>query len=212
MGERPRLVRFILDPALTLVFWKLYIIHRFVSLPKKRKGRTGDEDRESQPRNPPPNSTPAPILHTPAVGTNTPSSDQSVLSPATMEIITAARLRAEEPDGAILNCVAISETCFKIGRITVPPSIALVMNGISQPSPGTPYSHENPPPHWGEVKELTSDPKATRAFLSGGWRDVPPAGRWWEHALTGSVEQTRKMNLELLDGLRRSMEGAKALY
>jgi hypothetical protein len=129
-----------------------------------------------------------------------------------MEIIAAARLRSEEPDGAILNCVAISETCFKIGRITVPPSIALVMNGFSQPSTGVPYSHENPPPAWRNVKELTSDLKATRAFLTGGWRDVPPAERWWEHALTGSIEQTRKRNFELLDGLRRSMEGGKALY
>jgi hypothetical protein len=128
-----------------------------------------------------------------------------------MEIIATARLRAEEPDGATLNCVAISETCFKIGRITVPPSIAMVMNGISQPSMGAPYSHENPPPFWSKVKELRSNPEAMRAFLKGGWRDVPPEERWWEHALTGSVEQTRKTNLELLDGLRRSMEGAKAL-
>lgn len=130
-----------------------------------------------------------------------------------MDIITAARLRAEEPDGATLNCVAISETCFKIGRITVPPSIALVMNGISQPSStGIRYSHENPPPYWNKVKDLTRDPAAIRAFLTGGWRDVPPSERWWESALTGSIEQTRKTNLELLDGLRRSMEGAKALY
>ena len=129
-----------------------------------------------------------------------------------MEIIAAARSRSEEPDGATLNCVAISETCFKIGRITVPPSIALVMNGITQPSIGTPYSHENLPPYWHKVAELMSDPKAMRAFLTGGWREVPHAERWWEHALTGSIEQTRKSNLELLDGLRRSMEGAKALY
>jgi hypothetical protein len=135
-----------------------------------------------------------------------------MISPTTMEIIAAARSRSEEPDGATLNCVAISETCFKIGRITVPPSIALVMNGITKPSIGTPYSPENPPPHWNKVKELTSDPKVIRDFLSGGWREVPPAERWWEHALTGRIEQTRKTNLELLDGLRRSMEGAKAVY
>ena len=130
-----------------------------------------------------------------------------------MEIIDAARLRSDEPDGTTLNCVAVSETCFKIGRITVPPLIALVMNGISPPSAdGTPYSHENPPPYWDKVQELTRDPKAIRAFLSGGWRDVPPAERWWENVLTGSIEERRKTNLELLDGLRRSAEGAKALY
>jgi len=183
-----------------------------VSRPTKRKGRAGTKDRESQPRQPSSNSAPAPILHTPAVGTNTPSYDQSSLSPATMEIVAAAGLRSEDPDGSTLNCVAISETCFKYGRITVPPAIALVMNGITQSSTDTPYSHENPPPYWHKVKGLTSDPEAIQAFLRGGWRDVPPAERWWEHALTGSIEQTRRANLELLDGLRRSMEGAKALY
>ena len=193
---------------------KLYIIHRFVSPQKKGKGRgrARNEDRESQPRNPPPNSAPAPILHTPAVGTDTPSSSQTTISPDAMKTIADARLRAEEPDGATLNCVAVSEVCFKLGRITVPPSIALALNGISQPSPGIPYSHKNPPPHWNKVTELTSDPKAIRAFLSGGWREVPAAECWWEHALAGPVEATRKANLELVDGLRRSMEGAKALY
>ena len=86
------------------------------------------------------------------------------------------------------------------------------MNGITKPSTGAPYSHENPPPYWNKVKELTSDPKVLRDFLSGGWREVPLAERWWEHALTGPIEQNRKTNLELLDGLRRSMEGAKAVY
>lgn len=198
--------------SLTLPFRQLYIIHRFVSRPTK-KSRARAKDTESQPRQLSSNSVPAPILHIPAIGTNTPpSSGQSMLSQAAMERITAARSRSEEPDGATINCVAISETCFKIGRITVPPSIAFAMNGISLPSTGAPYSHENPPPYWDKVKELTSDPKATRAFLSGGWRDVPPAERWWEHALTGQIEQTRRANLEFLDGLRRSMEGAKALY
>ena len=193
--------------VLTLPFSQIYLIHRFVSRPT-RKGK----DKERRPRNPAANSAPVPILHTPSLGTNTPPSGPSMLSPATMEIIAAARSRSEEPDGATINCVAISETCFKIGRITVPPSIVFALNGISQPSIGTPYSHENPPPYWGKVNDLIDDPKAIRAFLSGGWREVPPAERWWEHALTGTVEQTRKTNLELLDGLRRSMEGAKALY
>ena len=191
---------------------QLYIIHRFVSHPTKKGRRAGAKDKEDQPRQPSSNSAPVPILHTPAIGTITPSSGESLIPLATMEIIAAARSRSEEPDGATLHCVAISETCFKIGRITVPPSIALVMNGISQPPTGAPYSHENPPPYWDKVKELTSDPKTIVAFLRGGWREVPAAERWWEHALTGPIEQTRKSNLELLDGLRRSMEGAKALY
>lgn len=36
----------------------------------------------------------------------------------------------EEPDGATLHCVSVSELCFKIGRITVPPAVVLGLEGF----------------------------------------------------------------------------------
>jgi hypothetical protein len=46
-------------------------------------------------------------------------------------------------------------------------------------------------------------------FLKGGWRDVPEDERWWEDALDGPIEEQRKANLEILDPVRKGMEGAR---
>ncbi|KAF7795846.1 hypothetical protein EIP86_007013 [Pleurotus ostreatoroseus] len=106
----------------------------------------------------------------------------------------------EEPDGATLHCVSVSELCFKIGRITVPPAVVLGVEGFhrrpdptsaptastSSPSdtndtPQTPerYTHAHPPPSF--VRALALQPHADLArghlrtlqrFLREGWKDV----------------------------------------
>lgn len=57
-----------------------------------------------------------------------------------------------------------------------------------------------------------ADPHAIKAFLCGGWRDVPAEERWWEQALGGVVEEKRKVTLELVQDIRHGMAGAKAVY
>lgn len=164
------------------------------------------------------NSNFIPDAHTPTTetetGTNTPSNINEAKSPGAVSALAESALRKEEPDGTTLNCVAVAELCFKLGRITVPPAIALAMNGFSVASPdGTPYSHDNPPPHWGAVQKLLSLPNATQQqFLRSGWREVPVEERWWEQALGGAVEKKRLVNLELMRGVQQGMEGAKAVY
>ncbi|OCH89373.1 hypothetical protein OBBRIDRAFT_794324 [Obba rivulosa] len=65
-----------------------------------------------------------------------------------------------EPDGATRHCVALSAMCFKIGRITVPPALALACDGFCAPPSASggetleDYSHTNPPPHWKHVLAL----------------------------------------------------------
>ncbi|KIJ89474.1 hypothetical protein K443DRAFT_16074 [Laccaria amethystina LaAM-08-1] len=60
---------------------------------------------------------------------------------------------SEEPDGATVHTIALSQMCFKVGCITVPPAIVLASNGFSVPSEEglIPYSLSNPPPHWDKV-------------------------------------------------------------
>jgi len=186
----------------------VYMITRYVSHPKDRRSK--DAVSGSLP---PLDSTPAPAIHTPATGTNTPSASSNSYSAAAMRLLAESGLRKEEPDGATLNCVNISEICFKMGRMTVPPALVLALNGFSGASTSDkPYSRENAPPHMEKVRKLLANPKDIRAFLGGGWRELPPEERWWEEALGGAVEEKRKVSLELIQGVRRGMEGAKVVY
>lgn len=130
----------------------------------------------------------------------------------------------QEPDGATLHCVAISQLCFKHGRITVPPALVLAASGFCAPPSSTSnsasaYSHSNPPPHFSHVQELIS-PRASRKYrdlLRGGWKNIPEAERWWVDALGGVVEDRRKASVEGLEGdgpmgaLRRGLEGARSV-
>jgi hypothetical protein len=119
-----------------------------------------------------------------------------------------------EPDGAIVHCIAISDMVMKIGRITVPPAIAIACEGFSRPSPNpaAPYSATNPPPHWESVQNIwrsggEDGAEAMREFLSGGWKRVPEKQRWWNDALGGPVEARRLANLRMVQGVRGGMEG-----
>ncbi|KAL0578676.1 hypothetical protein V5O48_003296 [Marasmius crinis-equi] len=122
-----------------------------------------------------------------------------------------------ESDGATVHAIAVSQLCFKMGRITVPPALVFASNGLSKPPPSTfppspaGFSHANPPPHWRIVKSMISrleggDIKNLRALYTGGWKDVPASQRWWEQALGGDLELQRQENMEKLSLLKRGRE------
>ena len=139
---------------------------------------------------------------------------------------TPRRAPIVEPDGALLHCVAVSQLCFKWGRLTVPPAVVLASDGftkpyceaegegINDPIKGA-YSRTHPPPNWLNSQSLRVPPQGSmddfRAFLGGGWRDVPDGERWWEDALNGSIEARRQANLEILDTLRQALEQARSV-
>lgn len=146
----------------------------------------------------------------------------------TMRAITATQLNiSEEPDGATLHCISVSQVCFKHGRITFPPGILLAASGFSAPpsseSTTGGYSHSNPPPQYPHIQSLNPwrSPQKYREFVRGGWRDVPETERWWVDALGGVVEEQRRVNVEGLVGnleangpmglLRRGMDGARTV-
>ncbi|KAK0495703.1 hypothetical protein EDD18DRAFT_1170424, partial [Armillaria luteobubalina] len=114
----------------------------------------------------------------------------------------------EEPDGAIVHCISISQFCFKIGRITIPPALVLAINGFSIGD----YSLENPPPSYVATKKIFEQPdsKAMKKFLMGGWRDVPKEERWWEVALGGDIEKMRAERLTAMEEIRLGMDAPKA--
>ena len=202
----------------------MFIVHKFVSKPQSKRLETSkfntpkstgpDQGVQNVQDTPLPDQAEAPSVLTPFVSS---SQDTSIALKA-----AAARLAsAAEPDGAIVHTVAVSECCFKIGRITVPPALVIAVNGLSTPpldsgSSLTEYSKANPPPHWAKVKAIASAPfggsmKKLTELFTGGWRDVPESERWWDSALTGTVEQKRKTRLEVVESLRSRMEETGAL-
>lgn len=203
----------------------LFIFHRFVSKPKGKK--------PAKTQNPPQSATPDQavqnVLHaslrTQAEATpssSTPLGASSQDTSTALKAAVASLISTGEPDGAVLHTISVSEVCFKIGRITVPPALAIAANGFSAPpsefgdSSLTTYSKTNPPPNWAKAKAVMSVPlggstKKLKELFVGGWRDVPESERWWDQALSGVVEQRRKTRLEAVASLRSGMEGAKAL-
>lgn len=125
----------------------------------------------------------------------------------------AVQLAGEEPDEAILHTIQISQICFKIGRITVPPGLVLGADGFTG-FPG--YSLANPHPQWAQAKKVMSKPmggslRKLRELMTGGWKDVPETERWWDQALGIAVEERRLKNLAQMECLRKGLDGARTL-
>ncbi|KAG5637152.1 hypothetical protein H0H81_005596 [Sphagnurus paluster] len=207
---------------------QFYIVAKFVTKPKKgRKKGTPTTSTSTTTVN-----TSAPV--TPIPGTTPPSDKTPQDTSEALKAAAASLAGGPEPDGAILHTVVVSQCCFKIGRITVPPGIVFAVNGFSasppssvspsQPSaqtapeisPAPRYSRTNPPPHWPRAKAVMShprggSPRALAALFAGGWRNVPQAERWWDTAMGGSVEERRVKALEQINALGVGMAGARGV-
>ncbi|KAI6030091.1 hypothetical protein EDC04DRAFT_2712989 [Pisolithus marmoratus] len=220
----------------------LYVIARYVTPPKRRRIDKATSNgavtthNESQADS---DTNISPPKHLNLNGTATPStdgfiSDTDKLEKTLTEALAATNKRSRtpivEPDGSVLHCIAVSQLCFKQGRISVPPVVALACEGFCKPPPHpvnvgaesgfmpTKYSVSNPPPHWAKVQAMRVPPtgsmKRFKEFLVGGWKTNAEdmGNKWWEEALSGPIEETRKKNLEVLHALRAGMESVRGIY
>ncbi|EED84659.1 predicted protein [Postia placenta Mad-698-R] len=188
---------------------------------------------------------PVPLLHTPAtpllLTSGTPE-DAATPVRATPDakpdahavaVAAALRMHADPDDDVTLHCVAVSEVCFKVGRITVPPALVLTCDGMcdaraaaagsgssdgaggegDDAAAGEGFSHARPPPFWAEVKRLRGSELelgGLRAFYEVG---APEDGgedggaRWWEAALGGEVEARRRAGMAVVGALKTGMDG-----
>ncbi len=124
----------------------------------------------------------------------------------------SAQLAGKEPDESVLHTIHIAQVCFKMGRITVPPNLALAANGFTGIQG---HSVTRPHSQWLEAKKIMSKPmggntKRMRDLMIGGWRHVPEPERWWDQAFS-EVEEQRVKNLSFIDGLRKGLEHARTL-
>jgi len=125
----------------------------------------------------------------------------------------AAQLAGQEPDGAILHTLHVSQICFKIGRITIPPNVVLGANGFTG-LPG--FSVTKPHAEWQEAKKAMSkplggSPTKMKELMTRGWKNVIESERWWDQALGPEVEEQRVKNLALIEELRKGLEHARML-
>ncbi|KAG7091242.1 hypothetical protein E1B28_010293 [Marasmius oreades] len=213
--EIPILAKY--EVRMTIGAWDekwVYVICRFVTNRKRpRKNATPQKTSEGTHS----------LIHAPIDDTNSGSSSSATPLPSQMSdnsdnIVKAltAKLVTEEPDGSTLHTVSISQMCYKVGRITVPPVMVFASNGMSGPPPPTSelqqqaserYSHTNPPPHWRYVREKSV--KQMNELFKGGWKSTPPEERWWEQAMGSIAEEKRLERLEVLGRLRKAMEGMR---
>ncbi|KAK0205239.1 hypothetical protein DFS33DRAFT_1326818 [Desarmillaria ectypa] len=112
---------------------------------------------------------------------------------------------SEEPDEAVVHCVSISQVCFKIGRITVPPALVLALSGCSEGN----YTRANPPPGYLVAQKIVVEGQA-KDILKGRWKCVPKSERWWEEAFGESIEKIRMERLAAMEDIRLGMQREKA--
>jgi len=153
-------------------------------------------------------STGTPLLSVTPNSQNTPAHDTENALNAVV-----AGLPVEEPDGATLHTIVISQLCFKVGRITVPPQLVLGANGFTGAEG---YSVSSPHPEWDIARKQILKPyggnlKKLKALFVGGWREIPEDERWWDHALGKAVEDQRLKNLAAIEGLRKGLEAARTI-
>ncbi|KAJ7768942.1 hypothetical protein B0H16DRAFT_273697 [Mycena metata] len=222
--EIPMLTRY--DVRTSIGAWDekwIWFISRFVKPPSKKSSSKRSNKNaidNSQEQLIPSLKTPATPLTdggiTPLIngvnGVNGTSAEPDAVSRALL-----ARAKQEmEPDGAVLYTVAVSQLCYKHGRITVPPAVILAANGFYSgpaPSPSSTSTstststsanrspNQGKPPHWPTVAALNAADAmpALAKFYAGGWRDAPAGERWWEDAFAASEEE-RKVRMGVFVG------------
>ncbi|KAK4683865.1 hypothetical protein P7C73_g6351, partial [Tremellales sp. Uapishka_1] len=133
-----------------------YLVTEFVIYPKKSSRSKGSK----------PSTTPAgPSIAIPLLEESSGSSSPSasgINTPSTAEQVKkGASLRARQPrtDGGVVCCLAVSEYCFKMGRVTIPPRIAFYVGLQSPSSEGIAHG-----------RSLIQSKDFGRGFLRGEWK------------------------------------------
>nr|ODO03785.1 hypothetical protein L204_00124 [Cryptococcus depauperatus CBS 7855] len=76
----------------------------------------------------------------------------------------ASKRNVPRADGGVVHCISISEYCFKMSRITIPPRIAL---WLSMQSPSKEEQER--------ARAVVMSRDAGKEFLRGGWKEDPNA-------------------------------------
>ncbi|KAJ4491953.1 hypothetical protein C8J55DRAFT_251322 [Lentinula edodes] len=134
---------------------------------------------------------------------------------------------SEDEEDIILHTIAVARCCYKLGRITVPPSVLMATNGVcvyphevtmTELDPTfsgsldkhSGFSVESPPHTWTHhARNLALNPRKLRELYKGAWRQDPT--RWWDSAMGvgGPVEEKLKERLGICKQLFEGMDGVR---
>ena len=115
--------------------------------------------------------TPGPPFSSASQSGNQTPSPSPRPSPAEERIKTALKA-IRIPEGSTLHAVAVSQYCYKLGRVTIPPRVALIACGFGVDSK-----------RWERLVKIRDAPdaeKKMRQILRGGWRDREVWGNFWD--------------------------------
>lgn len=104
---------------------------------------------------------------TPASGIATPLNDASPEARAERSALETIHINL--PEDATLHAVAVSQYCFKHGRMTVPPRVAFIASGFGDPA------------RWErlmEIRKQTGGLKEMGRLMKGGWKDESWGDFW----------------------------------
>lgn len=99
-------------------------------------------------------------------GIATPAPEEINEAQAALEV-----LNIHLPSDVTLHAVAVSQYCFKIGRLTVPPRVAFIASGFGDPA------------RWERLMTIRKQPgggKEIRQLMQGGWKDRETWGDFWD--------------------------------
>ncbi|KIK67851.1 hypothetical protein GYMLUDRAFT_36635 [Collybiopsis luxurians FD-317 M1] len=162
----------------------------------------------------------------PSPSPQSPSEAASVLTQSETDLVMKLVDNQQDHD-ATLHTVAVARCCYKLGRITVPPSVLMATNGVcvypqevtlteldpafaGPADESKPFSFSNLPHMWTEhARDLALNPKKLREFYKGAWRQDHT--RWWESALGvgGPIEEKLRERLEICRNLFYGMDGIR---
>ncbi|KAB5590484.1 hypothetical protein CTheo_6066 [Ceratobasidium theobromae] len=187
----------------------IYLVAKFVSHPKGKSKSSSASTHSAKATTVPSITTPStPLFTEPSTpgepanavnGNSTALDASSVDTKLTPNTPPKPALRTHDDDGALIHCIAVSTYCFKHGRLTVPPKVALAMCGFTSTEVG---DRSN----WANANRLR-DRRSSRIadFYRGGWKTEE--NKFWEPSPQAEAERARRVAdlkklTEGLDGLR----------
>jgi hypothetical protein len=150
----------------------VHIVTEFIIFPAKGKGK---EKKAIKPACEKEHFIPN--LSNPPSGADTPVTGVP-LPPKTPEEVVrrlaAAASARERPDGGVVTCIAVTDYCFKQGRITIPPRIAMFLSLLSPDEKQRDFA-----------MSLLKGKDRGAAFARGGWREHPDADKFGRDVALG---------------------------